>query len=173
MRIELSVNGRHRRVDDDPKGNLLSALRDTLALSGTKYGCGEGQCGACTVLLDGKAVRACQTPVAQAAGKQITTIEGLERSGTLHPLQQAFIDENALQCGYCTAGMIMAAAALLKTTPNPTHEQIVRAMNGNVCRCGAYPQIIAAIQRASREMQGTARTPAPAPQRQRQREERP
>ena len=155
MTNELMVNRKRHRVDADPARPLLGVLRDDLGLSGAKYGCGEGQCGACTVLLNGKPVRACQTPVSTATGKRITTIEGLERNGRLHPLQRAFIEENALQCGYCTAGMIMAAAALLETTPSPTQDQIVRAMNGNVCRCGAYPQIVAAIQRASREMQGT------------------
>ena len=170
MPTALSINGRRYIIDAVPNRTLLGVLREELSLTGTKYGCGEGQCGACTVLLEGKAVRACQTPVGTAAGKQITTIEGLERNGRLHPLQQAFIEENALQCGYCTSGMIMAAAALLDTTPSPTHDQIVRAMNGNVCRCGAYPEIVAAIQRASREMQGTQPQPQ---QQQRQQERRP
>jgi aerobic-type carbon monoxide dehydrogenase small subunit (CoxS/CutS family) len=149
MPIELDVNGRRQRVDVQADRSLLSVLRDELALTGAKYGCGEGQCGACTVLVDGRAVRACRTPVAQAAGKRVTTIEGLERDGRLHPLQQAFIDEHALQCGYCTAGMIMAGAALLARTPSPTHDDIVRGMNGNVCRCGTYPEIVAAIKRAA------------------------
>jgi aerobic-type carbon monoxide dehydrogenase small subunit (CoxS/CutS family) len=149
MPIELDVNGRRQRVDVQADRSLLSVLRDELALTGTKYGCGEGQCGACTVLVDGRAVRACRTPVAQAAGKRVTTIEGLERDGRLHPLQQAFIDEHALQCGYCTAGMIMAGAALLARTPSPTHDHIVRGMDGNVCRCGTYPEIVAAIKRAA------------------------
>jgi aerobic-type carbon monoxide dehydrogenase small subunit (CoxS/CutS family) len=149
MPIELDVNGRRQRVDVQADRSLLSVLRDELALTGTKYGCGEGQCGACTVLVDGRAVRACRTPVAQAAGKRVTTIEGLERDGRLHPLQQAFIDEHALQCGYCTAGMIMAGAALLARTPSPTHDDIVRGMDGNVCRCGTYPEIVAAIKRAA------------------------
>ena len=149
MLIELNVNGRRHRVDVDSDETLLSVLREELSLTGSKYGCGEGQCGACTVLLDGRAVRSCQTPVAKATSAQITTIEGLERDGRLHPLQQAFIDENAMQCGYCTAGMIMTGVSLLRSTPKPTPDQIVRAMNGNVCRCGGYPQIVAAIQRAS------------------------
>ena len=149
MVIELNVNGRRHRVDVDSDETLLSVLREELSLTGSKYGCGEGQCGACTVLLDGRAVRSCQTPVAKATSAQITTIEGLERDGRLHPLQQAFIDENAMQCGYCTAGMIMTGVSLLRSTPKPTPDQIVRAMNGNVCRCGGYPQIVAAIQRAS------------------------
>ena len=149
MLIELDVNGRRQRVDVQGDRTLLSVLREELALTGSKYGCGEGQCGACTVLVEGRAVRACQTPVTDAAGKRVTTIEGLERGGRLHPLQQAFIDEHALQCGYCTAGMIMAGVALLEKTPSPTHDDIVRGMNGNVCRCGTYPEIVAAIRRAA------------------------
>ena len=151
MRIELDVNGRRRTVDVDPARTLLSVLRDELALTGTKYGCGEGQCGACTVLLHGKAVRACQLPVSSVASAPVTTIEGLERDGRLHPLQQAFIDEGALQCGYCTPGMIMAGVALLDSKAAPTPDEIGRAMEGNVCRCGVYPRITAAIQRAARE----------------------
>jgi aerobic-type carbon monoxide dehydrogenase small subunit (CoxS/CutS family) len=158
MTIELNVNGRRHRVDAAPELPLLGVLRDDLALTGAKYGCGEGQCGACTVLVDGKRAFACQTTVGTAAGKRITTVEGLEQGGKLHPLQQAFIDENAMQCGYCTAGMIIAGVALLDATPSPSHAEIVRAMDGNVCRCGAYPQIVAAIQRASREMHGTQPT---------------
>jgi aerobic-type carbon monoxide dehydrogenase small subunit (CoxS/CutS family) len=169
MLIELDVNGRRHRVDVDPDRSLLSVLREELALTGSKYGCGEGQCGACTVLLGGKAEKSCRTPVAKAAATRVTTIEGLERENRLHPLQQAFIEETAMQCGYCTAGMIMAGVALLNTTPNPSTDDIVRAMNGNVCRCGAYPQIVAAIQRASREMQGNASTQ----KKQQQRETRP
>ena len=158
MLIELDVNGRRQRVDVDPDRSLLTVLREELALTGSKYGCGEGQCGACTVLLGGSAVKSCRTPVAKAAAMSVTTIEGLERDGRLHPLQQAFIDETAMQCGYCTAGMIMAGVALLQTNAHPSEPDIVRAMNGNVCRCGAYPQIVAAIQRASREMHGKERT---------------
>ena len=165
----ITINRRRYLVAAALDRSLLSVFREELCLTGTKYGCGEGQCGACTVLLDGKPVRSCQITVANAANKQITTIEGLERGGRLHPLQQAFIEEAAMQCGYCTAGMIMAGVALLNTTPNPNSDDIVRAMNGNVCRCGAYPQIVAAIQRASREMQGNA----PTQQMQRQRESRP
>ena len=149
MLIELDVNGRRHRVDVDPDRTLLSVLRDELALTGSKYGCGEGQCGACTVLLGTRAARSCQTPVAKAAAAPVTTIEGLAHDDRLHPLQQAFVDEGAMQCGYCTAGMIMAGVALLRTTPTPTRDDIVRGMNGNVCRCGTYPQIVAAIQRAA------------------------
>ena len=167
MLIELVVNGRRQRVDVAPDRTLLSVLREELALTGSKYGCGEGECGACTVLLGGRAVRSCRTPVAKAAEARVTTIEGLERNGTLHPLQAAFIEDNAMQCGYCTAGMIMAGVALLESTPSPTYDQIVGAMNGNVCRCGAYPQIVAAIQRASREMQGAQAQQPKAQQRER------
>ena len=147
--INLTVNGRQHRLDVDPETSLLTVLREELALTGSKYGCGEGQCGACTVLLDGKAVRSCRTSVSSAASKRVVTIEGLERNGRLHPVQQAFIDANALQCGYCTAGMIMAGVSLLQQTPNPSTEQIVRGMDGNVCHCGTYPEIVAAIKRAA------------------------
>ena len=149
MPIELDVNGRRHHVDVEPPRTLLSVLRDELALTGTKYGCGEGQCGACTVLLGEQAVRAGQTPVSAAAGHPITTIEGLEHNGRLHAVQQAFLDEGAMQCGYCTPGMIMAAVSLLRASPSPNEEQIVAGMHGNVCRCGTYPRIVAAVQRAA------------------------
>jgi aerobic-type carbon monoxide dehydrogenase small subunit (CoxS/CutS family) len=153
MRIlELQINGTMRRVEVDGERPLLSVLRDELDLTGAKYGCGEGQCGACTVLIDGRAARSCLTRVASVEGKQITTIEGLERSGGLHPLQQAFLSEEAMQCGYCTAGMIMSAAGLLKKTPNPTEAEILRAMEGNLCRCGTYPRILSAIRSAVRQV---------------------
>ena len=149
MRLDLDVNGSRRAVDVDPARTLLSVLREELALTGTKYGCGEGQCGACTVLLGERAVRSCMTPVSRATGARITTIEGIERDGRLHPLQQAFIEEGALQCGYCTPGMIMSGIALLRATPAPSAPEIARSMEGNVCRCGTYRRIIAAVQRAS------------------------
>jgi aerobic-type carbon monoxide dehydrogenase small subunit (CoxS/CutS family) len=149
MRIELDVNGQRRAVDVDPARPLLSVLREELSLTGPKYGCGEAQCGACMVLLGGRAVPSCTTPVSSAAGVPLTTIEGLERGGRLHPLQQAFLDEGALQCGYCTPGMIIAGVALLSATPAPSRDDIVRAMQPNLCRCGTYPRIIAAIQRAA------------------------
>jgi aerobic-type carbon monoxide dehydrogenase small subunit (CoxS/CutS family) len=145
----LQVNGsvmRVRAAGDEP---LLWVLRNRLRLTGTKYGCGEGQCGACTVLLDGRATRSCLTPVSAAAGVAIMTVEGLEKHGALSPVQQAFLDEGAMQCGYCTSGMVMAATALLDEHVNPTDEQIHDAMNGNICRCGTYPRIVAAIRRAS------------------------
>ena len=129
--------------------NLLTVLRDRLALTGTKYGCGEGQCGACTVLLDGRATRSCITPVTAAVSTKIITIEGLEQNGVLSPVQQAFLDEGAFQCGYCTSGMILSATELLRATQHPTEEQIVKHMNGNICRCGTYPRIVQAIKRAS------------------------
>src|SRR5437867_8489170 len=148
-RFELLVNGAPHRVDVDGERSLLSVLRDDLDLTGSKYGCGEGQCGACTVLLNGEPVRSCITPVSSAAGKKVTTIEGLERDGKLHPLQEAFLEAGAMQCGYCTPGMIMAGAAFLRKNPNPSSEQIVRAMQGNVCRCGTVPRIVADIQQAT------------------------
>jgi aerobic-type carbon monoxide dehydrogenase small subunit (CoxS/CutS family) len=145
----LNVNGAATHVEAPADETLLSVLRNRLHLTGTKYGCGEGECGACTVLLDGKAVRSCQTSMSEAEGKHITTIEGLERNGQLSPVQQAFLEEGAFQCGYCTSGMIVRATALLHDVPKPTPEQIVTGMNGNVCRCGTYPRIVAAVQRAS------------------------
>jgi aerobic-type carbon monoxide dehydrogenase small subunit (CoxS/CutS family) len=145
----LNVNGTELHVSASPDESLLSVLRDRLNLTGTKYGCGEGQCAACTVLLDGRPVHSCLTPVSAAAKTSITTIEGLEKNGTLTPVQQAFVEEGAFQCGYCTSGMVLRATALLRETPHPTEDQIVTYMNGNICRCGTYPRIIAAVQRAS------------------------
>jgi len=152
--LKLRINGAERTLEVEPGTTLLSALRDQLGLTGTKYGCGEGQCGACTVLLGGQAVRSCRTDVGSVVRAPVTTIEGLERDGRLHPLQQAFIDEGAMQCGYCTTGMIVAAAALLSNTPSPSVAEIIDGMDGNVCRCGTYPRIIAAIQRAAQQMRG-------------------
>jgi aerobic-type carbon monoxide dehydrogenase small subunit (CoxS/CutS family) len=154
--LELTVNGRKRRTEADPDETLLAVLRDRLDLTGTKYGCGEGQCGACTVLLDGRPARACLTPAAAAAGRAITTIEGLEENGRLHPLQEAFVEKDAMQCGYCTPGMIVEAAALLRRTPDPAEAEIARAMEGHVCRCCTYPRIVEAI----REAAAKARRPA-------------
>ncbi|HEY8485142.1 MAG TPA: (2Fe-2S)-binding protein [Longimicrobiales bacterium] len=148
--IELHVNGRRHLVDTDPGKSLLAALREDLDLTGAKYGCGEGQCGACTVLVDGRPVRSCVTPVGTVAGRPILTIEGLAHNGRLHPVQEAFLAENAMQCGYCTPGMIMAAVGLLSREPAPTEDEIRRAMDGNICRCGTYSRIIAAIRRAAR-----------------------
>ncbi|HEV3456165.1 MAG TPA: (2Fe-2S)-binding protein [Thermoanaerobaculia bacterium] len=152
------VNGTERRVDAPPGESLLAVLRDRLQLTGTKYGCGEGQCGACTVLLDGRAVRSCRIELSAAAGKQVTTIEGLERDGRLHPVQAAFLEAEAFQCGYCTPGMIVAAVALLTAEPNPSPEEIAARLAGNLCRCGTYSRIVAAVQLAARAMrQGPAR----------------
>jgi aerobic-type carbon monoxide dehydrogenase small subunit (CoxS/CutS family) len=147
--IVLNINGAHVSVNSPPQEPLLYALRNRLNLTGTKYGCGEGQCGACTVLLDGRATRSCLTPVAAAAGAKIVTIEGLERDGKLSAVQQAFLDEGAFQCGYCTSGMILSATALLQARRNLSEDEIVAGMNGNVCRCGTYPRILAAIKRAA------------------------
>jgi len=146
---ELHVNGRSVATDADAERPLLSVLRDDLELTGCKYGCGEAQCGACTVLLDGQAVRSCVTPVSRAADKKITTIEGLEKDGKLHPLQEAFIKADAMQCAYCTSGMIMSASALLTEIPKPSRKDIVEALDGNICRCGVYQRIVEAIQIAS------------------------
>jgi aerobic-type carbon monoxide dehydrogenase small subunit (CoxS/CutS family) len=146
---ELDVNGTARRVNASPDRSLLSVLRDDLDLTGAKYGCGEGQCGACTVLLDGEAVRSCITPVSHAAGKRITTIEGLERDGRLDPLQEAFLETGAMQCGYCTPGMIMSGVSLLRKNAKPTDAEIVHGMQGNICRCGTYPRIVAAVRMAA------------------------
>ena len=151
--IVLIVNDQERRVDAPPQESLLSVLRNRLDLTGTKYGCGEGQCGACTVLLDGTPVRSCLTSLSAATQKKITTVEGLERSGKLHPVQEAFLAEEAFQCGYCTSGMIMSAVALLSANPSPNETQIKRAMNGNICRCGTYPRVIAAVRRAATALQ--------------------
>jgi aerobic-type carbon monoxide dehydrogenase small subunit (CoxS/CutS family) len=151
---ELQVNGARRAVEADPERTLLSVLRDDLDLTGSKYGCGEGRCGACTVLLDGKPVRSCTTRVGAAEGKPIRTIEGLAAGDKLHPLQQAFLDAGALQCGYCTSGMLMSALALLTQQPDAGREDIVRFMNGNICRCGTYVRILAAVEQAARAMKG-------------------
>ncbi len=149
----LNVNGKKMTVDVDSVVSLLGVLRNDLGLTGSKYGCGEGQCGACTVLIDGQPTRSCITQVGRAAGKPITTIEGLEKDGKLHPLQEAFIQADAMQCAYCTSGMIMSASALLTRTPRPSRDEIVSGMNGNICRCGTYQRIVNAIEIAS----GTAK----------------
>jgi aerobic-type carbon monoxide dehydrogenase small subunit (CoxS/CutS family) len=147
---ELLVNGTRRSIDVGPERSLLGVLRDELELTGTKYGCGEGQCGACTVLVDGQAARSCLVKVGAAVGKAITTIEGLEKDGQLHPLQAAFLEAGAMQCGYCTAGMIMAGVALLGKNRQPGERDVVRALEGNLCRCGTYPRIVAAVRAAAR-----------------------
>ena len=146
---ELLVNGAKRKVDVESDRTLLDVLRNELDLTGAKYGCGEGQCGACTVLIDGQPARSCLTKMSAVAGKQITTIEGLEQNGRLHPLQEAFIATGAMQCGYCIPGMIMSGAGLLKKNPRPTEAEIQQAMERNICRCGTYPRIVAAVRQAS------------------------
>lgn len=148
----LTINGAQVHVNAPAEESLLSVLRNRLHLTGTKFGCGEGQCGACTVLLDGEASRSCLVAVGSVANAKITTIEGLERDGQLSAVQQAFLDEGALQCGYCTSGMILNATSLLETNHNPSEEQMIAAMNGNLCRCGTYPRILAAIKRAAQSM---------------------
>ena len=154
----LNVNGARVRVSASSEETLLSVLRNRLNLTGTKYGCGEGQCGACTVLLDGRETRSCMVSVESAAKAKIVTIEGLEQNGKLSAVQQAFLDEGAFQCGYCTSGMIMGATSLLHEQHNPTEEQIVETMEGHICRCGTYPRIVEAVKRASRLVaQGASR----------------
>jgi aerobic-type carbon monoxide dehydrogenase small subunit (CoxS/CutS family) len=146
---QLDVNGTVRHIDADAERTLLSVLRDDLQLTGTKYGCGEGQCAACTVLVDGQPTKSCLTRVSAVAGKKVVTIEGLAVDGKLHPVQEAFLEADALQCGWCTPGMIVGAVALLRHTPNPTEAEIVSGMNGHICRCGTYPRIVHAIQTAA------------------------
>jgi len=150
MSFKFAVNGQTRSVQSDPETPLLTVLRDDLGLTGSKYGCGEGQCGACTVLLDGAPRRYCVLPISAAAGKSVTTIEGLEQSGRLHPVQEAFLDAEAFQCAYCTSGMIMSSVALLKQNPNPTPSDIAQALEGNICRCGTHPRVIEAVERAAK-----------------------
>ena len=147
--VELRINGRTHRVAAEPDRPLLTVLRDELGLTGAKYGCGEGACGACTVLKGGAAIRSCITPVSDVAGQALTTIEGLEENGRLHPVQQAFLDAGAMQCGYCIPGMILGAVSLLRRTPKPTDAEIVQGMDDHICRCGTYPRIVAAVKKAS------------------------
>ncbi|HEY6946235.1 MAG TPA: (2Fe-2S)-binding protein [Candidatus Acidoferrum sp.] len=157
MAMEIEVNGKRYAVSYPPGTPLLYVLRDELGLTGTKYGCGEGQCGACTVLLAGVPRRSCQIPVSAAAAKPVTTIEGLEREGKLHPVQQAFLDAGAFQCAYCTSGMVMSSVGLLQSKPNPNEADIVQFLQGNICRCGTHPRIIEAVQHAAKMMQERAR----------------
>jgi nicotinate dehydrogenase subunit A len=154
--ISFTLNGRALSLDVDGERPLLWVLRCDLGLTGTKYGCGAGDCGACTVLVDQKPVRSCQTPAKEAAGKRVVTIEGLSGNGKLHPLQRAFVEHYALQCGFCTSGMILSAYCLLQQNPNPTREQIVEAMEDNLCRCGSYGRIIEAVEAAAKVMRGEA-----------------
>jgi aerobic-type carbon monoxide dehydrogenase small subunit (CoxS/CutS family) len=154
---ELHVNGTKRKIDAEADRSLLSVLRDDLDLTGSKYGCGEGQCGACTVLIDGQATRSCITGVGTTAGKKIITIESLEQNGRLHPIQEAFLEADAFQCSYCTSGMIMSGYALLSKNPNPSEQEIIKFMEGNICRCGTYPRIVTAIHKAAQTMKGGGR----------------
>ena len=154
--LHLAVNQRSYTVDVDPQASLLTVLREHLDLTGSKYGCGEGQCGACTVLIDGKARRSCITRAETVAQKTITTIEGLASGDQIHPVQEAFLEVGAMQCGYCTSGMIMSAVALLNGNHHPTESEIVDFMNGNICRCGTYPRIVSAIQKAAKVMTSVA-----------------
>jgi len=149
VKLELSVNGDRREVDVPPNATLLSVLRDDLNLTGTRYGCGRGQCGACYVIADGRAVASCLLTADQAARMEITTVEGLASGASLHPVQQAFVDEDAMQCGYCTSGMVISAAALLGRDPNPDETSIRDALAGNLCRCGVYGRAIRAVQKAA------------------------
>ena len=152
MAITLTVNGAERTVTTDPERPLLDVLREDLGLTGAKYGCGEGRCGACYVLMDGERVPSCTTPVSLAGGKSIRTIEGLSEGDSLHPIQEAFLEAGAIQCGYCTSGMVISAAALLERNPNPTDEEIVAGMNANLCRCNGYTKILQAVRRAAEKM---------------------
>ena len=154
---ELYVNGHSQVVDADGERSLLSVLRDDLDLTGSKFGCGEAQSGACTVLIDGVPTRSCVTSVGSVGPRKVATIESLERDGKLHPLQQSFIDAGAMQCAYCTSGMIMSAYALLQKKPDPSEAEIVRSMSGNICRCGTYQRIIAAIRSAAQSLQTGSR----------------
>ena len=154
---QLHVNGARRSLDADADRTLLSVLRDDLDLTGCKYGCGEGRCGSCTVLIDGKATRSCNTPVAKAQDRKIQTIEGLAQGDKLHPLQQAFLDAGALQCGYCTPGMILSALALLDKTPDPSRDDVLTGLSGNVCRCGVYSRIVTAVLKAAKQMKEAKR----------------
>src|SRR4029079_5694724 len=156
--IEFNVNAKPVRAVVDPDRPLLDVLREELALTGTKYGCGEGECGACTVLIDGVATRSCITPIAAAERHKITTIEGLAEDGKLHPVQQAFIEKHAAQCGYCVPGQIMNAVGMLEQTPKPTREQIIEGMRGNICRCCNYANLLGAVERAA-ELRSGSKTP--------------
>jgi aerobic-type carbon monoxide dehydrogenase small subunit (CoxS/CutS family) len=157
MVFEMEVNGKRYPVSYPPDTPLLYVLRDDLRLTGTKYGCGEGQCGACTVLLGGAPRRSCQIPVSAAVGKPVTTIEGLEKDGRLHPVQQAFLDAGAFQCAYCTSGMIMSSVGLLQSNANPSQADVVQFLQGNVCRCGTHPRIIEAVRSAAKMMRERGR----------------
>jgi aerobic-type carbon monoxide dehydrogenase small subunit (CoxS/CutS family) len=152
VEVTFTVNGEERTVTTDPERSLLDVLREDLHLTGAKYGCGEGRCGACSVLMDGKRVLSCVTCVTEADKKAVTTIEGLAEGRSLHPVQEAFLEEGAMQCGYCTSGMVLTAAALLERNPDPTDEEIVAEMNVNLCRCNGYTKILQAVRRAAAKL---------------------
>lgn len=153
-RISFILNGKKTQILTDPSQTLLSVIRNQLGLTGTKFGCGTGFCGACTVLIDNEPVRSCSVPVSDAAGKRVLTIEGLSKNGKLHPLQEVFVNHDAFQCGYCTPGMIMTALGLLLNNPSPTREQIIKGLDDNLCRCGAHIRIIEAVEEAAGKMKG-------------------
>jgi len=155
-RYRLAVNGRVHEVVAEPGDSLLSILREDLGLTGSKYGCGEGQCGACTVLIDGQATRSCVTRVGTLDGRAITTIEGIASGDRLHPIQEAFLEVEALQCGYCTPGMVMGAIGLLRQHPDPSEADVARLLDRHVCRCGTYPRIVRAVRLAAERMRATA-----------------
>ena len=155
--IQFRLNGRATEITVDPERMLLWVLRSDLGLTGTKYGCGEAHCGACTVLLNGQVTRSCLTPMSSLPGAEVTTIEGLAPGGTLHPVQEAFVAHDAIQCGYCTPGMVMGACGLLQRNPNPTMDEIIQGMEGHLCRCGTYGRIIQAVQEAAGALGGGAR----------------
>ena len=155
--IEIEVNGKRYSVHYEPQTPLLYVLRDELGLTGSKYGCGEGQCGSCTVLIAGQPRRSCQISVSAVVGKPVTTIEGLEKDGRLHPVQRAFIDAGAFQCAYCTPGMIMSSVGLLQSNPNPSSDEVIQFLQGNICRCGTQPRIVEAVRQAAKIMQEGAR----------------
>lgn len=152
--IHFELNGQSRELELDRDRTLLWVLRTDMGMTGVKFGCGMGYCGCCTVLVDGKAVRSCMATADVVDGKKVTTIEGLSKNGMMHPVQQAFIDQDALQCGYCTPGMIMTACSFLTDHPDPTRQEIIEAMNENLCRCGAHKRMISAIETAAKEMKG-------------------
>jgi len=160
MKIEITVNGRKMNCEVEAETRLLDLLREHLGLTGTKEGCGEGECGACTVLLDGRPVNSCLVLAAAADGRSVLTVEGLADGNTLHPIQQAFVDTGGVQCGFCTPGFIMSTYALLKANPNPTNDEIREALEGNLCRCTGYVRIIAAVRLAASRMSKTARSEA-------------
>ena len=154
MKVIFTLNGREARAEITPEETLLHMLRNSFGLLGTKEACGQGECGACTVIINGKTVTSCIYPAAKVAGKTVTTIEGLEKDGVLHPIQQAFIDAGAVQCGYCIPGMVLSAKALLDQNPTPTEEEIARGLSGNICRCTGYTKIISAVRLAAERMRG-------------------